>query len=381
MKKIILTFIFLLPLFLFACSSNNESGIKRQLKIDEQKNQELILESEAKAEADKKAKEESEAKAEADKKAKEESEAKAVPTIVGTVNFQVDIQQVTTSSQLGQASIIGPSLIDLKSGGYRLYLQARAGKNDKNNAEGVNILSLISSDGIEWNIEPGIRIKHGTQFDVDSEAGEPGVYLGMDEKYYMAYTGRFMGVNKRGLKQTMHRIVFAVSDDGLTWSKLNKHYSDPENINDFASSADVHLINRQYVIYYTGQRNIIRATSHDGLQWTRKKIAVSIGHDSTMVKYEDTYYMFVIMPKTLLYPRNATTENDILFLLVSDNGIDWSENYYQVIIKDSDGNEVKAQDIQDPGAIVLSDGSLRVFLNNHGGKIIYSIKPTEKLPK
>ena len=101
----------------------------------------------------------------------------------------------------------------------------------------------------------------------------------------------------------------------------------------------------------------------------------------TMVKYEDTYYMFVIMPKTLLYPRNATTENDILFLLVSDNGIDWSENYYQVIIKDSDGNEVKAQDIQDPGAIVLSDGSLRVFLNNHGGKIIYSIKPTEKLPK
>ena len=302
------------------------------------------------------------------------------PTIVGTINFQVDIQQVTTASQLGQASIVGPDLIHLKDGRYRLYLQARADQRDKN-AEGINILSLISNDAIEWNVEPGIRIKHGTQSDVDSEAGEPGVYLGQDDKYYMAYTGRYMGVNRRGAKQKMHRIVFAASEDGLTWLKLNKHYADPQNINDFASSANVNIVNGQYVIYYTGQRNIIRATSHDGLIWVRQEIAISTGHDSTMIKYDNTYYMFVMMPKTLSYTRNSDTKKDILMMVISDNGIDWPENYYQVIVKDSDGNEVNSQDLQDPGAIILSDGSLRIFLNNLGGKIIYSIKPTERLPK
>jgi len=45
MKKIIYTFIFLLPLLLFACS-NNESDLKMQLEIAEKKNQELKLEKE-----------------------------------------------------------------------------------------------------------------------------------------------------------------------------------------------------------------------------------------------------------------------------------------------------------------------------------------------
>ena len=80
-----------------------------------------------------------------------------------------------------------------------------------------------------------------------------------------------------------------MSEDGLTWTKLNQHYSDPENINDFASSAEVTIIDGEYVIYYTGQRNIIRATSNDGISWNREEIAFKTGHDSTMIKIDDTY--------------------------------------------------------------------------------------------
>ena len=90
-----------------------------------------------------------------------------IPTIVGTVSFQVDVRQVTTASKLGQASIIGPSLIRLKDGRYRLYLQARADRGDKN-ADGVNIISLISTDGTQWDFELGTRIPHGSESDVDS---------------------------------------------------------------------------------------------------------------------------------------------------------------------------------------------------------------------
>jgi len=282
-------------------------------------------------------------------------------------------------SQLGQASIVGPSLIRLEDGRYRLYLQARVDRSDENMA-GVNIISLISTDGIQWDVEPGIRIPHGNEPDVDEEAGEPGVYLGLDDKYHMAYTGRFMGINRRGNSQKMHRVVFAVSDDGLNWTKQNQHYADPENINDFASSADVTIVNGEYVIYYTGQRNIIRAM-YDGLTWVRQEIAFSVGHDSTMVKIDGAYYMFWMMPEALEYAPNPDTKEDLLFMAVSRDGINWSKNYYRVVVENSDGSRIDARMIQDPGAIVLSDGTLRIFLNDFGGKSIFSIKPVETLPK
>ena len=304
----------------------------------------------------------------------------STPTIVGTVKFQVDVQEVTTASKLGMGSIVGPSLIRLKDGRYRLYLQARADRGDKN-VDGGNIISLISTDGTQWDFEPGTRIPHGSESDVDFQAGEPGVYLGLDDKYYMAYTGRYMGVNKEGKSQKMHRVVFAVSDDGLNWAKLNQYYADPQNINDFASSADVNVVNGRYVIYYTGQRNIIRATSQDGLTWVRQEVTFSAGHDSTMVKYDGTYYMFAKMPEALAYARNPDTRLDLLVMAISQDGVNWSNNYYQVVVKNADGSDVTAENLQDPGAILLPDGSLRIFLNNDRGEGIYSIKPVSTLPK
>ena len=50
-------------------------------------------------------------------------------------------------------------------------------------------------------------------------------------------------------------------------------------------------------------------------------------------------------------------------------------------MENADGSKVDAQNIQDPGAILLSDGSLRIFLNDFGGKNIFSIKPVAPLPK
>jgi len=301
------------------------------------------------------------------------------PTIVGVVRFRVDIPQVTTVAQLEQASIVGPSLIRLKDGRYRLYLQARADRRNES-VDGTNIISLISTDGIQWDVEPGIRIPHGNESDVDSEAGEPGVYLGLDDKYHMAYTGRFMGINRMGKSQKMHRVVFAVSNDGLAWTKQDQHYADPENINDFASSADVTIVNGEHVIYYTGQRNIIRAT-YDGLTWVRQEVAFSAGHDSTMVKIDDAYYMFWMMSQALEYTRNSDTKEDLLFMAVSRDGVNWSKDYYRVVVENSDGSGIDARNIQDPGAIVLSDGTPRIFLNDEGGKSIYSIKPVATLPK
>ena len=304
------------------------------------------------------------------------------PRIAGSVQFEVDVATVVSETELseqGFSRINAPALIRLKDGRYRLYLQSRVDTSERGVSEHY-IISSISSDGVDWTLESGPRIISGGESDIDSESGEPEVFLGLDDKYYMAYTGRFKDINPEGKEQNMHRLVFAVSDDGLNWTKLDKHYSDPLNRNDFASSADVHVIDGKYLMYYTGQRNIIRASSEDGLTWIREQISIEAGHDSSMVMVGDRYYQFVRMPEELVYRNNPDLDADRVIMLISKDGINWSDNYYKVKARDADGNKIARIDMRNPGAIVLPDGSLRVFLSVDKGGSIYSIKPVDPLP-
>jgi len=294
------------------------------------------------------------------------------PTIVAAIAFQIDIPEIVTAPKLGSASIIGPSVIQLKDGRFRLYLQSQ----DKN---GVNIVSLISADGNKWTSEPGIRIQHGADSDIDLEAGEPDAYLGIDGKYYMAYTGR---QPVSGSNNLLHKVVFAVSDDGLTWSKLNRSFADPQAKNDFASSADIMLMGQEYVMYYTAGTNITTATSSDGLDWIRQKTILTAGHDSTTIVVNGVYYMIVKAPDALVYPQGPPVmDSDDLLMAVSADGINWSPDLYRIIVNKADGSQLANLDLQDPTAINMPDGSLRVIMNNNGGQAIYSIKPTAPLPQ
>lgn len=304
------------------------------------------------------------------------------PRIAGSVQFEVDVAKVVSETELSEQGferINAPALLRLKDGRYRLYLQSRVDTSERGVSEHY-IISSISNDGVDWTLESGPRIISGGESDIDSESGEPEVFLGLDDKYYMAYTGRFKGINPEGKEQNMHRLVFAVSDDGLNWTKLDKHYSDPLNRNDFASSADIHVIDGKYLMYYTGQRNIVRASSEDGLTWIREQISIEAGHDSSMVMVGDRYYQFVRMPEELSYRKNPDLDADRVIMLISKDGINWSNNYYKVKVRDSDGNKIVRIDMRNPGAIVLPDGSLRVFLSVDKGGNIYSIKPVEPLP-
>ena len=137
MKKIIYTFIFLLPIILLSCSgSNNEAvELKRQLEIAEQKNQELKLEKELelvkeqnltllyekeakaqeKAEAEAKAKVEAEANAEA--KAKAKAKAKAEAEAKSKSNIATDTEKTyipskETSQYIGKVATVCGYVVD-----------------------------------------------------------------------------------------------------------------------------------------------------------------------------------------------------------------------------------------------------------------------------
>jgi hypothetical protein len=290
--------------------------------------------------------------------------------IAGDVNFSVDIPVIVSASQLDSRSMVGTSVLRLQDGGYRLYLQSS--DRDQN----VDIVSLSSTDGLSWLVDPGIRIQHGSAADFDTEAGEPEAFIGLDGKYYMAYTGRQPDASSGAL---LHKIVFAVSDDSLAWTKLGITYSDSDNINSFASSADVFRIDDSFVIYYTGGKNIISATSSDGLNWERGSELFSLGHDSTTVYLNGFYYLFFKAPANLLY--TVLDEDDALLMAISTDGINWSSGIYHVVATRDDGTEVSNSDLDDPAAIILDDGSLRLYLNNTGGQSIFSIKPVSALPE
>jgi hypothetical protein len=292
--------------------------------------------------------------------------------IIGDVNFVVDVPAIVEASQLNSTSIVGSSVLRLKDGSYRMYLQSRDRTNN------VDIVSLSSPDGLRWLVDSGIRIQHGNEGEIDTEAGEPDAYMGSDGKYYMAYTGRQSSISTNALK---HKIVFAVSDDSLVWTKLDIAYSDPQNRNSFAASADVIRTGDSFVMYYTGGTNIIYATSTDGLNWKREKVLFSAGHDSTTVYLNGFYYLFAKIPAGFKYSYGAEpSEDDELLMAISSDGSNWSSGLYHVVVKRDDGTEVSNPDLDDPTAIVLDDGSLRLYLNSNGGQDIFSIKPVSVLP-
>jgi len=303
-------------------------------------------------------------------------------SFAGTVQFELDNPKIVAIDQMDSGSIVGPSVIRLLNGQYRMYLQSRP-KGYARLIDGVDIthiVSLISDDGITWEIEPGVRIEHGGIDDLDYQAGEPEAFIGESDKYYMAYTGRFLGADEgTGKEQLMHRILFATSDDGLEWTKLGTHFAG-ELRNDFASSADVTLIDDEYVIYYSGGRAIASTTSTDGLNWAKGSVLFDFGHDSTVVEHDGNYYMFLKVPKEFYYGKNPDLENDILGMVISDDGINWSKEFYKVIVNDTNGNKISNHELQDPGSVTLPDGSFRIYLNSNKGAYIYSIKPSGALP-
>ncbi|MDO9537655.1 MAG: M20/M25/M40 family metallo-hydrolase, partial [Thermoplasmata archaeon] len=152
-------------------------------------------------------------------------------------------------------------------GEYKMWYSGWNGVN-------VRIMHANSSDGINW-------IKHGIAVDV----GAAGT---MDETY--AYFPCVIKTNEykiwySGFDGLKHRILYANSTDGITWTKH------PEDITPLGPgimhgdglvwSPEVTYFDGLYHMYYgryDGSRyRIMHATSPDGLKWSDKGLAIDVG--------------------------------------------------------------------------------------------------------
>jgi len=106
-----------------------------------------------------------------------------------------------------------PAVVISPDGTYRMYY-THTGPDTftKPDMPGVEmhikrIYSVHSSDGLVWKPDPGIRIDGGEEAD-EGHASSGDVYIREDGKYEMVYCSGGYGIG------------WAVSDDGLSWTRM-----------------------------------------------------------------------------------------------------------------------------------------------------------------
>jgi hypothetical protein len=130
------------------------------------------------------------------------------------------------------------------------------------------ILSAVSTDGLAWIKEPGIRINYGGTYDSISISSSGVIRLpdGTFRMYYDGYDG------------THYRILSAVSVDGLVWTKEAGIRIDVGGTYDSLNAntpLPLMIADGTYMMFYCGSSaqwtgQILSAVSVDGLVWTKE---------------------------------------------------------------------------------------------------------------
>ena len=120
-------------------------------------------------------------------------------------------------------SFSAPRLIYLDDGRCRLYLSER----------GSGIKSALSDDGLNFELEPGVRIEGGSTYDAVN-AFAPEVLRIRSGGYRMYFSGYSAS--------TQAQVLGAVSEDGLNWQKEDKPVIPPGGRWDAAKASEMCVI-------------------------------------------------------------------------------------------------------------------------------------------
>lgn len=214
-----------------------------------------------------------------------------------------------------------PSLIQLEDGRWRMYYGI--------GHQGIK--SAVSNDGVNFEEEEGIRIAWGGIYD-SLDASCPSVIKLSDGTYRMYYHGAVE--NPYDPEGFWDRILSAISSDGLTWEKeegvridgTTEPYFVEEDPSGWtiSSPAAVKLADDSIKIYFKSNRKnpgIHRAYSEDGLNFTLDTVPlISVedmydslgdqGGDPTLIKLPDGRYRmyFQLVPSSGLGIASAVSQ-------------------------------------------------------------------------
>ncbi len=167
-----------------------------------------------------------------------------------------------------------PDVIPLPDGRWRMYFEARS--KDRPTV----ILSAISTDGLQWQPEPEVRVSNPTW-----SFGSPRcIYFpnpnDPEHFYYRLYFHHYSYPMRSGLDAKNH-IISAISEDGLNFFiepgvRIAQESAERESYAVYAPEV-IRLKDNTYRMYYSGWGNDIRggifsAISTDGLNWHKEDV-------------------------------------------------------------------------------------------------------------
>lgn len=166
--------------------------------------------------------------------------------------------------------VVCPDVIPLDEGGYRMYLEGQPTGGP------AGIVSARSTDGFEWEPEPGLRFGDDVR-----RYGSPRVLFTTDDAdaadRYRLYLHSYTNPLRLGLDAGNH-IISAVSTDGLNFEqepgvRIAQERED-ESFAVYAAEV-LRLGTGGYRMYYAGwsedpvRGRIFSALSDDGVRWTK----------------------------------------------------------------------------------------------------------------
>jgi len=283
--------------------------------------------------------------------------------MVEEMDTEVEILEETLSfswekdggSRIADGSV--PFIHKLSGGKSRLYYC-------KDNA----ILSAVSSDGLTFTKESGVRISPGTGF--ESFVCDPTIVNLPDGKLRMYYKGA--NTMKPG-SGAIHKIYSAISSDGLTFQKEGLRIdSETNDDNGWASVPDAIMLpdGRVRIYYVTAakmEHGIGSAISSDGLNFVKEPgLRVPNLVDPALIKIGNKYVLF----GASIDERFAALPKGIYYLESSD-GLEFGE---PVAVFQTDN-------VYDPSVLKIDENTVRVFygkvappqtpaVESHTGKIM-----------
>lgn len=232
-----------------------------------------------------------------------------------------------------------PYIFKLADGRYRLYYCGQGG-----------ILSAISSDGLNFTKESGVRIAPASGF--EAVVCDPTMVELPDGRVRMYYKGA--DGSQGGPGQSIHKIFSAVSTDGLNFTREGLRI-DSEKTDDqgWASVPEaIKLADGRFRLYYvTGateaKNGIASAISTDGLTFTKEPgVRVPNFVDPAILLLADgTFLMLVANPG---FYREVPSG---IYSFTSENGLTFTNR--QTVVEGSD--------IYDPTMITIDGQTFRVY--------------------
>lgn len=231
-----------------------------------------------------------------------------------------------------------PYIYKLKDGKFRLYYCVKEG-----------IVSAVSSDGLNFEKEAGVRIAQVSGFgNHESMVCDPTIVDLPDGTIRMYYKG---ATGAGGPGKAVHEVFSAVSSDGLNFQKEGLRIDSKKTGDDGWASVPeaVRLSDGRVRIYYVSDaasvgHGIVSAISSDGLNFTKEETKLTGFVDPAVIILSDGQYL--LLAKSFMGKG--------IYSFVSNDGIDF-ENQRLVLAEES----------YDPSIIQLDNDTYRVF---YGGQ-------------